>query len=366
MHALVTGAAGFIGSHVVRALLGDGHRVRALHLPSDDLRNLRGLDCELVAGDVTDPASVAGAMRGVDHVFHLAAVYSLWRRHAALMHSVNVEGTRNVLRAAADAGVRRVVQTSSIARFGGQGRRRATEDSPFALGPTGDAYSRTKRDAHRLGEQAAAAGQDVVLVAPTGPIGPGDVGPTPTGRLLLACLSMPVVAVTDTVTNFGDVRDIARGHLLAAERGRAGRSYLLGGGDLALDRLAREALAVVGMRRPVVRVPHGAARLGGRVAARWAGLSGRPPLVTPEAAAISRLGLAADCSRAVGELGLPQRPIAESLRDALVWFAREGYVRDRRLAARLRAITPAADPRPASAGARRAASPAARRPPASP
>ncbi len=271
MRSLVTGAAGFIGSHVVRALLHRGHAVRALVLPRDDRRNLRGLDVELVEGDVTDEAAVARAVANMDLVFHLAAIYALWLPDPALMHRVNVDGTRNVLRAALRAGVRRVVHTSSFARFAGQGAgQRATEDSPWALGVTGDHYSQTKHDAHCVAEEAAAAGQDVVIVAPCAPIGPGDVGPTPTGRLLLTSLQAPVVAVSAMVSNVAHVRDMAEGHALAAERGIAGRSYMLGHRDLSGPELAHMAMRVTGRSRPVVEIPHAAALLGRSVASRVA------------------------------------------------------------------------------------------------
>ena len=328
MKALVTGAAGFIGSHVVRALLDGGHAVRALHLPGEDLRNLAGLDVERLAGDVTDAAAMRRAVAGCDWVFHLAAIYALWTRDPERMRRVNVEGTRTVLEAARDAGVRRVVHTSSIARFGGQGRgRRATEASDFALGPTSDLYSRTKHEAHELA-RAFSAELDVVLVAPTGPIGPGDVAPTPTGRLLLRALTLPVIVVADSVTNFADVRDIARGHVLAAERGRRGESYLLGHEDLSQAELARRALARFGLRRPIVTVPLPAARLAAHAAVRLAERTGRAPLLTPAAVAIAALGLAADCGKAVRELGLPQSPIDDALADAFAWFAANGYLPD--------------------------------------
>jgi dihydroflavonol-4-reductase len=326
MKALVTGAAGFIGSHVARALLDDGHAVRALHLPGEDLRNLAGLDVERVAGDVTRGDDMRRAVAGCDWVFHLAAIYALWTRSPARMRAVNVEGTRTVLAAARAAGVRRVVHTSSIARFGGQGRgRRAVETSDFALGPTGDLYSRTKYEAHELARDFA-RDLDVVIVAPTGPIGPGDVGPTPTGRLLLRALTLPVVVVVDSVTNFAHVRDLARGHLLAAERGRRGECYLLGNVDLSLVELARRAHARFGLRRAVVRVPFAAARVAAQLAVAAAAVTGRAPTITPAAVAIAELGLAADCDKAVRELGLPQTPIDEALHDALVWFADHGYL----------------------------------------
>ena len=336
---LVTGAAGFIGAHVVRALLAEGHEVRALHLPGDDLRNLRGLDVELVAGDVTDRDRLRAATAGREWVFHLAAIYALWLRDPPRMRHVNVEGTRRVLEVARERGVERVIYTSSIARFGGQGLgRHVDEQSPFALGSTGDPYACSKAEAHEVAVEAART-QDVTIVAPTGPIGPGDVGPTPTGRLLLAVLSMPVVVVTRSATNFADVRDIAQGHVLAATRGARGESYLLGHRDLSLEALARLALRVMGLARPVLVAPTTLARLAARAAlALTEHVTHRAPLLTPAAVAIAERGLTADCSRAVRELGLPQTPIDIAIRDALRWFAREGYIADRAMRDRVLAL----------------------------
>jgi dihydroflavonol-4-reductase len=350
LKALVTGAAGFIGSHVVRALMGAGHDVRALHLAGENLRNLRGLDVERVPGDVTDAASLRRAMRGCDHVFHLAAVYALWSPDPELMHRVNVGGTRRVLEVARDLGVRRVVYTSSIARFGGQGLdQRATEASPFALGVTGDVYARSKADAHAVALAAAEAGQDVVIVAPTGPIGPGDVGPTPTGKLLLAAINLPAVVVAPSVSSFAHVADMAAGHLLAAERGRPGESYLLGAENVALADLARRTLAIAGLRKPVLVAPFAVAELGARAALLWADrVARKAPLFTPQAVAIARLGLAADCSKAERELGFSPRPLDEALRDALVWFTRHGYVKDPEVCAHLIARCAPPDVRVAS------------------
>ncbi|CAN5924101.1 NAD-dependent epimerase/dehydratase family protein [soil metagenome] len=327
MKALVTGAAGFIGSNVVRTLLQDGHDVRALHLPGENVRNLRGLDVERMAGDVTDRDQMRAAVRGCEVVFHLAAVYALWTKDADCMQRVNVEGTRNVLDAARAEGVRRVVHTSSIARFGGQGpRAEATEQSAFALGATGDRYSRSKADAHELAVAAARA-QDVVIVAPCGPIGPGDAGPTPTGRLLLSAVKMPIALVADTSTNFADVRDMARGHVLAAERGKRGETYLLGCRNLSLVEIARMALDALGDHKRILVAPFAAANAVARglrfVADR---ITRRPPLFTPEAVRIAQLGLRADCTKAVRELGLPQSPIETAVADAMAWFGREGYL----------------------------------------
>jgi dihydroflavonol-4-reductase len=325
--ALVTGAAGFIGSNVVRALLEDGHDVRALHLPRENVRNLRGLDVEQMAGDVTDREQMRAATRGCEVVFHLAAIYALWTKDADRMRRVNVEGTRNVLAAARAEGVRRVVHTSSIARFGGQGPLvQATEASKFALGPTGDAYSRSKAEAHEVAVLAARE-QDVVIVAPCGPIGPGDARPTPTGRLLVSAMKAPIIVVADTSTNFADVRDMARAHLLAAERGKRGETYLLGCRDVSLVEIARMALDALGDKKRILVAPFAAASAAARglrfVADR---ITRRAPLFTPESVRIARLGLRADCTKAVRELGMPQSPIETAVADAMAWFGREGYL----------------------------------------
>lgn len=328
MRVLVTGAAGFIGSNVVRALLDDGYDVRAMHLAREDIRNLRGLEVERIAGDVTDRESLRTAMKGCEIVFHLAAVYALWTPDGdgRRMREVNVDGTRNVLEIARELGVRRVVHTSSIARFGGQGlRHRATEKSAFALRSTGDRYSRTKAEAHEIAV-AASKDQDVVIVAPCGPIGPGDVGPTPTGRLLLTAIRLPVAIVAPTVTTFADVRDMARAHVLAAERGIRGETYLLGSEDLSVEDIARMAMDVAGVKKPILNAPFALASLAAYGAKAWADrVSRRPPLFTPEAIRIARLGLRADCTKAARDLGMPRSSVRGAVRDAIEWFVREGY-----------------------------------------
>jgi dihydroflavonol-4-reductase len=341
VRALVTGAAGFIGSNVVRALLGQGAEVRALHLPGEELRNLAGLDVERFPGDVTDPGRMRQAVAGCDRVFHLAAVFALWMPRPERMREVNVEGTRTVLTACADAGVARVVYTSSIAVFGGQGRGvDATEQSPFRLGATGDLYSRTKSESHAVA-RAFVDHLDLTIVAPCGPLGPGDVGPTPTGRLLLSVLNLPAAVVVDSATCFLDVRDCAQGHLLAAAAGRRGETYLLGAENLGMPALARMAMEEAGVRKPIITVPFGVARVAARAAVAWADrVSHAAPLITPAAVAIARLQLRARCDKAREELAFRPRPVRAAVRDALRWFAANGYVRSRAVARRVREGTP--------------------------
>jgi len=333
MRALVTGAAGFIGGHVVRALIADGVEARALILPGEDTRNLDGLPVERIEGNVLDRGSVDRALKGCDWLFHLAALYRLWEPKRGLIRQVNVEGTRNVLAAGLGAGTSKVVYTSSIIVFGGQGPDRdAVESSPFAFPRTGDAYSLSKREAHRVATEFAERGLDLVIVAPCGPIGPGDVGPTPTGRFLLSLFNYPVCPMIATINNVVDVRDVAQGHLLAAKKGRRGESYLLGHENLCQFDLARMAMEITGVKKPILPLPLSVAWLGSHFLL-WAAeyLTRQPPLITPAGVEIAAKGLRADCRKATTELSLPQTPIRAALRDALVWFARHGYLRDPRV-----------------------------------
>jgi len=340
MKALVTGGGGFIGSHVVRALLRDGVEPRVLLLAGEDERNLAGLDVERVRGNVLDPPSLARAVQGCAWVFHLAAIYALWLPRMETMREVNVDGTRNVLQAALDAGVDRVVYTSSIAVFGGQGPDRdATEESPFALGDTGNLYAASKHASHQVALGFVRRGLDVTIAAPCGPIGPGDRGPTPTGRFLLTLASAPVCPLVQTASNFGDVRDMARGHVLAARKGRTGESYLLGAENLGYRQLADMVEAVTGAARPRVPVPDPLLRAGAHLMKKMADWGvRRPPLITPDSVTIGQRCLRADCSKARRELGLPQSPVKDAVRDALVWFARNGHVRNPRVRRRLEAL----------------------------
>jgi dihydroflavonol-4-reductase len=292
---------------------------------------------EKVRGNVLAPDSLLRAVDGCAWVFHLAAVYALWLPRMEAMQEVNVQGTRNVLQAALDQGVERVVYTSSIAVFGGQGPDRdATEESPFALGDTGNLYAVSKYEAHKVALSFVERGLDVTITAPCGPIGPGDVGPTPTGRFLLALVNAPVCPLVDTVTNFGDVRDMARGHVLAARKGKTGESYLLGTENYRYHQLADMATEITGIRKPRLRIPDSLIKVGAHAMKKMAdwGIK-RPPLLTPDSVIIGQRCLRADCTKARSELGMPQNPVKNAVRDALVWFARNGHVSNERLRRKL-------------------------------
>ncbi|WP_312048990.1 NAD-dependent epimerase/dehydratase family protein [Acinetobacter courvalinii] len=345
MKALVTGGAGFIGSHIVRTLLNENYEVRVLHLPQEKLSNLEGLDVELIAGDITDPIKMDKAVEGCDLVFHTAAIYALWLPKPELMRKVNVEGTRIVLNAAKKAGIKRVVYTSTGACFAGQTKGiQATEQSPFALGATGDAYVLTKFEAHQIALQFAAGGLDVVIVCPTGPIGPQDIAPTPTGKLLLTIAQMPALAVPAAINNMIDVRDVAKGHVLAAEKGIAGETYILGNRDLDGVAMAETVHHLLGIWRPVITIPNliegVSSQLAGH-AALWVTqhITHKAPLVTPSAAKIGQLGTSFNCAKAVQQLGLPQTPVEIAVRDSLQWFAANGYIQSRSLIKKIEAIS---------------------------
>jgi len=344
---LVTGGAGFIGSHVVKILLQRGYQVRVLHLQNERLDNLAAVveKIELQAADITNYSQVIQAMTDCDQVIHLAAVYALWLPDQELMRRVNVMGTENILRAAKELNLGRIVCTSSIARFGGQGSNKqgspvsATEESPFALAASKSVYAITKAEGHEVAVNAAKAGQDVVICAPTGPVGPGDISPTPTGKLILTVATLPFLATPDTVTNFGDVRDIALGHVLALEKGKAGETYLLGHQNVSAMELAQYTMELLDIKKPVIPVPFLLAKIGGHLALWFTQfISRKPPLITPEAVAISKLHLAADCSKAVKELGLPQTDIKVSLTDALIWFSENGYIKQKSIRKKIEAL----------------------------
>jgi dihydroflavonol-4-reductase len=323
--ALVTGAAGFIGSAVTRQLLADGHEVVAFVQPGADARNLDGLDVETVTGDLRDRAGVREAVTGCQVVYHVAALYRFWSRSPREFYEVNVDGTRNVLDAARDEGVERLVYTSTVGTLGLDSGRPATElDYPDITHLFGS-YKRSKYVAEHEVLRAGAEGLPVVLALPTFPVGPGDRAPTPSGRLILDYLNGRVPGYVDTVLNVVHVDDVARGHILAREIGATGRSYIFGGENYTFRQLLEELARVTGRTAPKLRVPHGLSLGAAHVSEFVEGrLLRRRPHVPLEGARMSTTRMAFDDSRARTELGYAPRPAAEALADAVAWFRENG------------------------------------------
>ncbi len=327
MRSLVTGATGFIGSHVARVLAERGDAVRVLVREGADLRNLGRLELERTIGDIRDPASLDRAMRGCERVFHVAALYSFWVTESALLDT-NVGGTRNVLAAAERAGIETVVHTSSVAALGMPRRNGvATEDSPVDPGRRVGAYKRSKYLAERAAVEAAARGLRVVIVNPSFPVGPGDIKPTPTGRVIVDFLNGRMPAYVDTGMNVVDVRDVAVGHALAAEKGRSGERYILGGENLSMKELLARLAEASGRRAPRFCMPYAPIAALAGVNELVCRLARREPRLTRDTVRMSRHRMFYSPEKAIRELGLPQSPVRNALASAVSWFIENGYVR---------------------------------------
>ena len=325
---LVTGGTGFVGAHVVRALLARGRSVRCLVRTSSRRANLEGLDVEVVQGDLTDSASLSRAVAGVDNVYHCAADYRLYTTDPRALHAANVAGTDNVMRVASYAGVRRIIHTSSVGALGlSSNGAPADESTPVTLDSMIGLYKRSKYEAERVAQAWAARGLPVVIVNPSTPVGEYDVKPTPTGQMIVDFLNRRMPAYVETGLNLVDARDVAQGHLLAAERGKIGEKYILGNRNMTLKEILDSLARLTGLPSPSVRLPHWiplAAAAADTFAAR---LTGRVPRIPLEGARMSRHRMFFDSSRAVRELGLPQTPVEEALERAVEWFRAHGYVR---------------------------------------
>jgi len=327
VRAFVTGGTGFIGGAVVRHLLSAGLEVRALVRPGADTRQLDGLATERIGGDLSQDDTLRMAMTGCEWVFHVAALYSYWGHRWEEFRRTNVEGTRKVLEAARLAGVERVVYTSSIAVLGvHRDRTPATEDTPSSLADRIGPYQRSKFLAEEAAREAAAQGVPVVIVNPTSPVGVGDHKPTPTGQIVLDYLRGRMFAYTDTGLNIVDVEDVAAGHLAAAERGRAGERYILGGENLTLKQILDLLSQITGGPSPRRRIPHAVALAWSFIDVTLARLDPqRTPAATPEKVRLSRRYEFYDSSKAIRELGLPQTPAREGLTRAVEWYRAQGY-----------------------------------------
>ena len=334
--ALVTGGTGFVGANVVRELLRDGATVRVLVRRSSDRRALAGLPVETVEGDLADRPSLDRAVTGVATVFHVAADYRLWARDPRELFRANVDGTRAVLEAAGQAGVRRVVYTSTVGALGiPKDGTPGTEDSPVTLADMVGPYKASKFLAEQVAVELSRAGVPVVIVNPSAPVGPWDVKPTPTGQMVVDFLAGRMFATLDTGLNIVHVRDVARGHLLAATSGRIGERYILGHENLSLAEIGRILAEFTGGRPPWLRVPYAVAWCSAVCSEAVARVSGGTPKVPLPAVRMAKKRMYFSAAKAVRELGLPQTPARDALYDAAEWFAEHGYVR----VARLRAAT---------------------------
>jgi dihydroflavonol-4-reductase len=328
MLAFVTGATGFVGSHVARALAGQGADLRLLVRSGSDLRNIQELNADRVVGDLRDPASLEKAVAACEVVFHVAADYRLWVRDPDQMYRANVEGTRAILEAARKNGVRRVVYTSSVATMGFTANGHpADENSPVSLANMIGHYKRSKFMAEQVVIAAGRTGMDVVVVNPTTPVGEQDIKPTPTGRIVVDFLKNKFPAYVDTGLNLVDVRECARGHVAALEKGRSGERYILGGENLTLKQILDKLAAITGLPSPKVRVPYVVALATGVVDEMVTGhLLHREPRATIDAVRMGRKKMFASSAKAERELGWKVVPVDDALRRAVAWFQTNGYV----------------------------------------
>ncbi|HSB11195.1 MAG TPA: hopanoid-associated sugar epimerase [Blastocatellia bacterium] len=328
MKTLVTGGTGFVGSHLVRVLLGRGEQVRCLVRSTSRRDNLEDLPVEFVSGDLCDLDSLRQAVKGAQVVYHCAADYRLWCKDPAEMYRSNVEGSNNLMQAAFDEGVERVVYTSTVGCLGLNDKGTpANEETPVAIEDMIGHYKRSKFLAEQKVREWATRGLPVVIVNPSTPVGELDIKPTPTGKIVVDFLRGKMFGYVDTGMNLIDVRDCAEGHVLAAEKGRAGERYILGGRNVTLKEIFDILASVTEVASPKMRVPHWVAESYARLENLWSiNIARREPDVPLESVKMSRHMMWFDASKAVLELGLPQSPVENALIRAVNWFREHGYV----------------------------------------
>jgi dihydroflavonol-4-reductase len=328
MLVFLTGATGFVGSHVARALAAQGAELRLLIRSSSDLRNIQELPAERVTGDLREAASLKKAVAGCDVVVHVAADYRLWVPDPDEMYRSNLEGTRAILEAARENKVRRVVYTSSVATMGFQSNGHlANEDSAVSLANMIGPYKRSKFMAEEIALQAGRSGMDVVVVNPTTPVGERDIKPTPTGRIVVDFLKKKFPAYVDTGLNLVDVAECARGHIAALEKGKSGERYILGGENLTLKQILDKLAIITGLPSPKIRVPYMVALATGVVDQVVTGyMRNREPRATIDAVRMGRKKMFVSSGKAERDLGWKTVPVDNALRRAVEWFQANGYV----------------------------------------
>jgi dihydroflavonol-4-reductase len=325
---LITGAAGFVGSAVARAAAARGYRVRALVRPTSPRANFAEMNCEIVEGDMRDKASIFAATQGIRFLFHVAADYRLWSRYPNEIIDNNREGTRNVTEAAREAGIERIVYTSSVATLkprddGGEADEADRADMMSAIGP----YKKSKVAAERVVEEMVAQGLPAVIVSPSTPIGPRDVRPTPTGRMIVEAASGRIPAYVDTGLNLVHVDDVADGHMLALEKGRIGETYILGGQNVTLKQMLDDIAQAVSRRPPSVRLPRGPLYPIAYAAEAIARVTGKEPFLTADTLEMSKHKMFFSSAKAERELGYRASNYRSAIGDALRWFREAGYLK---------------------------------------
>jgi dihydroflavonol-4-reductase len=325
---LVTGASGFVGAAVARAALARGFRTRVLMRPTASRANIAGLDVEPVTGDMRDAESMAAALSGVRYFFHVAADYRLWARDTSEIERNNFNGARASMQAALKAGVERVVYTSSVAALKPGNGEAVDETSRHTRESAIGAYKRSKLVAEREVERLVAAENlPAVIVSPSTPIGPRDIKPTPTGRIIVEAASGRMPAFLDTGLNLVHVDDVAEGHFLALEKGRIGEVYILGGEDVTLQVMLKDIADLAGRKAPTLKLPRAPLFPLAYAAEFFARLTGKEPFLTADALRMSRYHMFFSSAKAKAELGYAARPYREGLSDALAWFGAHGYLK---------------------------------------
>ncbi len=334
MNCFVTGASGFIGANLVHELVARGHQVKALLRPGSDLRGLAGAKFERVSGDLGDRDTLKAGLAGSDWCFHVAASYHLWLRDYAPMYAANVEGTRHVLEAAAAAGCSRIVYTSTVGCIGLPQEVNGAvvptdETATVAEAQMSNHYKRSKWQAEQVAMELARNGAPVVIVNPSAPIGPRDVKPTPTGQVIVDFLNRAMPAYLDTGLNWVHVRDVAIGHILAAERGRIGERYILGhaDGNWTMQQAFAVLEEITGVPAPRARIPYAVALAAAHANEAMSRLTGKPPKAPLGGVRMAKYKMFFNPAKAIRELGLPQTPPRQALADAVAWFRANAYVK---------------------------------------
>jgi dihydroflavonol-4-reductase len=334
MNCFITGASGFIGANLAQELARRGHHVRALLRPNADVRGLAGMDFDRVNGDITDAAGLEKALRGCDWCFHVAASYHLWLPDYAPMFAANVDGTRHVIEAAVRAGCSRIVYTSTVGCIGLpreiDGHIDPTDETaPVSEAQMSNPYKLSKWRAERVALELAGKGAPVVIVNPSAPVGPRDVKPTPTGQVIVDFLNRKMPAYVDTGLNYVHVRDVAVGHILAAEKGRVGERYILGSaeGNWTMPRALAVLQEITGVPAPKMRVPWIVALVAAHVGETVSRFTGKPPKAPLAGVRMAKYKMFFNPAKAIRELGLPQTPPRQALADAVAWFRENGFVK---------------------------------------